>query len=216
MEPAPRPDAKVDVEEVLDCQSASEHDPDGASEHDDDIDLVRDFAPEHDNDNDSGLSEAESEKDMVDEGEEGAVVTDCVAIREIATDLAASGGNHASQHTDLWAIIAGNDSGNKDVEAARIQATRILTLYEHHQDLPGSPDCWFCWPVIRGASSICIGCSATICPAHRHSASGLCIGTERQGLSSCHSESQGSDWIDLSEGKLARVLQWRHHLDLDL
>ena len=72
MEPAPRPDAKVDVEEVLDCQSASEHDPDGASEHDDDIDLVRDFAPEHDNDNDSGLSEAESEKDMVDEGEEGA------------------------------------------------------------------------------------------------------------------------------------------------
>ena len=112
-------------------------------------------------------------------------------------------GNSASEHEELLAIVAADGSGNNEV----------LKLFEYHKQNPRS-ECWFCFPLIRGASSICIGCSATICPAHRHSPTGLCIGTEKKGLISCYSKSRASGWTCLSEVKFARLCEWQlTHMD---
>ena len=99
--------------------------------------------------------------------------------------------------TVLQSTLEQDVSGNNELET-------ILALNRT------SRHCWHCDPYIRGASSICEGCSAVICPQHRHSKTGLCIDTEVRGVNSCYIQSTWTGWSCLSKTKLAKLECQRH------
>ena len=73
---------------------------------------------------------------------------------------------------------------------------------------PKSAHCWHCPSHLFGsrASSYCTGCSAIICPAHRDSQTGLCVGTEKRGVVSCKRRSEEPGWLELSDAKMNRLV----------